>query len=69
MILCSVHGARIMNLAFDFITPLAARYRRIASYLKVLFACLLDQVFTGVLKRLLEFFNSTRKRPLEGHYV
>lgn len=35
MMFCSVHGAWIMNPIFDFITPLAARYRRIASYLKV----------------------------------
>lgn len=52
MIFCSVHGAWIMNLAFDFIISLAARYRGIESF----FACVLLQLFTGVLKHFLEFF-------------
>lgn len=64
MMLYSVHGARIVNLALDFITPLVARYRKV-----FFFACLFVQVLTGVLKHLLEFFNSTRKRLLIGHSV
>lgn len=29
MMLYSVHGARIVNLVLDFITPLVARYRKV----------------------------------------
>lgn len=64
-------GLRRKSRPFDFLTPLLEWEDCYDSYLKVLFACLFVQVFffTGVRKHLLEFFNSTRKRLLEGHYI
>lgn len=64
MMLCSVHGARIVNLALDSITPLAARDQRIASYLKVFFRLLISPSFYWRFEAFTGVFTSTRKRAL-----